>query len=287
MSDSDIDQAINVDIDQDKPEEAQGELVDKGQAGQAKELKPAKERQIVPRETSGDISPMALISKAIDKDMSTEQIKMMMDLRDRDDAFQAKKAYTVAMADFKANAPTITKTKKVEYGNTSYSHADLGKIASQIAAEMSKYGLSHAWDIDQSDPKCIKVICIVTHSMGHSESVPMQAPADTTGSKNVIQSIGSTVTYLQRYTLVAITGLAAGDEDDDGVNASPEGDQQTADHDFEFYPEQSFKEFFPKWEKSIKAGSKSKEALIAYILKTHLLSDANRKQINDIEVAAK
>jgi hypothetical protein len=44
----------------------------------------------------------------------------------------------------------------------------------------------------------------------------MSAGADSTGNKNNIQSIGSTRTYLQRYTLVGALGLSTADEDNDG-----------------------------------------------------------------------
>lgn len=42
------------------------------------------------------------------------------------------------------------------------------------------------------------------------------AGRDESGNKNSIQSIGSTVTYLQRYTLKAGLGLAAASDDDGG-----------------------------------------------------------------------
>ena len=48
----------------------------------------------------------------------------------------------------------------------------------------------------------------------------MTAPADTSGSKNAIQARGSTVTYLQRYTLLGALGLVTGDEDTDGRNGT-------------------------------------------------------------------
>ena len=48
----------------------------------------------------------------------------------------------------------------------------------------------------------------------------MSASADTSGSKNSIQAIGSTVSYLERYTLYAILGLASADQDDDGHSAA-------------------------------------------------------------------
>jgi hypothetical protein len=53
--------------------------------------------------------------------------------------------------------------------------------------------------------------------MGHSELTKMTAPSDTSGQKNSIQAIASTITYLQRYTLLAATGLTTKDmPDDDG-----------------------------------------------------------------------
>lgn len=60
----------------------------------------------------------------------------------------------------------------------------------------------------------------------------MIAPVDTSGSKNAIQAIGSTVTYLQRYTLLSGCGLAAASTDDDGRGAAPPAtitEEQAAD----------------------------------------------------------
>ena len=57
----------------------------------------------------------------------------------------------------------------------------------------------------------------------------MSASPDTSGSKNAVQSIGSTVTYLQRYTLYSILGLASAEQDDDGgAAAQPLDDNQVA-----------------------------------------------------------
>ena len=43
----------------------------------------------------------------------------------------------------------------------------------------------------------------------------MTALADKTGSKNAVQAIGSTVTYLQRYTLIGALGITTADDDMD------------------------------------------------------------------------
>jgi hypothetical protein len=44
----------------------------------------------------------------------------------------------------------------------------------------------------------------------------MGGPPDAGGAKNAIQARASTISYLERYTLKAICGVAEGGEDDDG-----------------------------------------------------------------------
>ncbi len=58
--------------------------------------------------------------------------------------------------------------------------------------------------------------CILTHELTHSERTSLTAKPDQSGKKNPIQAIASTVSYLQKYTLLAITGLAAQGMDTDG-----------------------------------------------------------------------
>jgi len=63
----------------------------------------------------------------------------------------------------------------------------------------------------------------MTHESGYSDSVTLKGPLDTSGSKNPLQQVKSTVTYLRKATFEAITGIATSDRtsDDDG-NAAGE-----------------------------------------------------------------
>ena len=153
-----------------------------------------------------------------------DQLDKLLDLQIKWDAEQARRAYTAAMSAFKAEPIKIVKAKKVEFTTrdgdvTSYRHATLASVVDAVVAGMGKHGLSHRWDVKQQDGK-VEVTCTVTHSGGHSESVSMSSAPDSSGKKNSIQQVASAVTYLQRYTLMAITGVAAEDmEEDDGVSA--------------------------------------------------------------------
>ena len=162
------------------------------------------------------LTPADMLRYAIDKGADMAQLEKLMDMKERWDANEARKAFVSAMNAFKAAPPTLEKTKLVKFKDTKFKHATLESVCEIVGAALSDHGLSHRWEVNQ-DGGAIKVTCVLTHEMGHSERVTMQAGADTTGSKNAIQAIGSAVTYLQRYTLLSATGMAAKDQDDDGV----------------------------------------------------------------------
>lgn len=163
-------------------------------------------------------TPMHMLQLAIQQGADLDKLKQLMDLQERWEANEARKAFVVAMNAFKANAPKIVKTKEVSFGTgkTSYKHAVAGVASEQIGEALAKVGISHRWDVVQADGGKIKVTCILTHAQGHAERVPLEATPDTSGSKNSIQAIGSTVSYLQRYSLLAATGMVPMDADDDG-----------------------------------------------------------------------
>ena len=172
-------------------------------------------------------APGDYLAMLIAKDASMETIEKFLDLRAREEKNEARKAYHKAMAVFKANPPEIIKDAHVAYKQTAYSHATLGNVAEVIGAALGEHGLSAGWKTEQNGH--IRVICTITHKLGHSESTALSADADTSGSKNSIQALGSTITYLQRYTLLSLTGLAAKGQDDDGNRAGAEPEPMISD----------------------------------------------------------
>ena len=158
-----------------------------------------------------------MLAIAVQQGADLDRIQKLMDLKDRWDAAQARKAYVAAMARFKAEQITIQKTKRADIpGGAKYSYAPLFEVCNGVIPALSKHGFSHDWEVSQSE-NWISVTCILTHEFGHSERRTLGAPPDTSGKKNPIQEIASTVSYLERYTLLAVTGLSASDMDNDGV----------------------------------------------------------------------
>ena len=165
------------------------------------------------------VTPMDMLNMAVSQGADLDKLEKLMALQERWEANEARKAFVLALSEFKADPLTVNKDKHVKFqtskGITEYDHATLGNVTAIISEALSKHGLSYRWSTEQSDGK-IKVTCVLMHVMGHSESVSLQAGGDDSGGKNSIQAIGSTVSYLQRYTLLAITGTATQEQDDDG-----------------------------------------------------------------------
>lgn len=175
------------------------------------------------------VTPMTLIERAAsDPNFPIEKLMQLFELKLRVEADEARKAFNEAMAKFKAGVPTITKNVRKKAGVMDLYYASLDNCVGVIAPALAAVGIRHRWENDQSVSGEVAVTCTLSHEMGHSESTRLKANYDTSGGKNAIQAIASAVTYLQRYTLLGATGLAATGVDNDGVGAN----QQMPDEEY-------------------------------------------------------
>ena len=164
-------------------------------------------------------TPLMLLQRAMEQGVSIEQLERLQLMHERWEANEARKAFVCAMNDFKKQPPSVLKNQTASTGSYQYNYASLDNVCAAVIRGLSEHGISHRWETEQNDAGAISVTCVLTHDLGHSEKTTLRAMPDTSGGKNAIQAIGSAVTYLQRYTLLAATGLAAGGTDNDGAGA--------------------------------------------------------------------
>lgn len=161
---------------------------------------------------------------------NVELVKELYAFKKQVEADEAKKAFAEAFSRFKAEAVVIVKNVTITDGPLKgKKHADNYGVCSAVIPALSKYGLSHSWKLTKDEPGWMEVTCTIRHVTGYSESVSMGGAPDTGPGRNAIQARGSTKTYLERYTLLAATGLAAQD-DNDGVGSGKS--QGMSDEDF-------------------------------------------------------
>ena len=166
-------------------------------------------------------SPMGMMLAALKHGATLEQVEKMMDLQERWAKTEAKKAYDAAFAAFKAEAVKIVKGRNVTDGPLKgKAYAELHDVVNAVTPALSKHGLSSSWKLTKDEKDWMEVTCYLRHVGGHEESVSMGGPPDMGGAKNAIQARASTKTYLERYTLKAITGLSEQDDDNDGNDAA-------------------------------------------------------------------
>lgn len=174
------------------------------------------------------MTPMAVMARAMERgSLTIEQMNALLDAQERVNRDEARKAFAEAMVQFKSKPIEIRKNKRVLYknkmgGHTDYTHATLDEVCDKIISKLAEVGISHRW-VPEQKGNIMRITCVLTHKLGHSESTALEGPNDDSGGKNAIQGIGSAAHYLERYTVLAATGLAVkdSDQDDDGIATGP------------------------------------------------------------------
>ena len=192
--------------------------------------------QVVKEEVTTDI-----VLVAMQKGYDPAFIEKMMDLAERNEKAVARRAFYEAVANFKAEAPPVKKDKYNKYFDSWYT--SLGNLLETYNPVLGKHGLSISFPTPKQTETTMTVECRLSHRLGHSDSISLTAPIDQAAigkesgkrSRNPIQDIKSTFTYLRSATaeaILGVTGTEASAEDDDG-NAAGESiqyitaDQQT------------------------------------------------------------
>lgn len=176
-------------------------------------------------------TPATLIQLAVQQNLDLDKLERLMQLQERWEANNARKDFFQALADFQSVVPVIKKNKSADYGGAKakYTYATLDAIISQIQDPLKSCGLTYRWEFTEAEKQII-VTCIITHKNGHKEVTKMSGDADTSGSKNAIQARGSTLTYLQRYTLIGALGLGTTQDDVDGEKTDDEVLKEISDN---------------------------------------------------------
>lgn len=163
-----------------------------------------------------DPTPMTIMQTMVEQGADPDALGKMMELQERWEANEAKKAFDKAVAEFKKNPPKVIKDMENKQYKSSY--VSIENLVTTVTSALSQYGLSTRWEYPETGNDAVRVCCVLTHEMGHSESVCFSAPPDTSGAKNPIQQLKSTSTYLRIMTFEAVTGIVTeyGSLNDDG-----------------------------------------------------------------------
>lgn len=130
-----------------------------------------------------------------------------------------------AFVAFQKDAPSIEKNKTTKVrmksgGEYSFDYADLSEILDKCRPILSKHGLAVTQILNETD-KGTELNSMLVHESGETIESKVKLPP-----VHDPQAMGSMITYYRRYSIVALLGLVA-DEDDDGNSASEKSQSHT------------------------------------------------------------
>jgi hypothetical protein len=116
------------------------------------------------------VTPMDMLNRAVQSGADIDMIEKLMNLQERWEASNARKAFDEAVAAAKAEIPAIQRNAT---GHNSKKYADFAAIARVVDPIIGKHGLSYRFRTTQNGK--ISVTCVLSHKAGHSEETTLPA----------------------------------------------------------------------------------------------------------------
>lgn len=175
---------------------------------------------------------------ALQRDLDHHKLDLMREQRrmaEEDRARAAKAAFMRDLAGFRGENIVIPKSKFVDRGRAgSFMQAEYGTVAAMLSPALSRHGFSFRHDMQfgsrrwmtdgaENDVPWVYVVCHLEHRDGHTETLALDGPPGDLSANTPVQNMQATASYLKRQSLLAITGTATQDEDNEGQmgNALP------------------------------------------------------------------
>lgn len=198
-------------------------VIDLSRAPERKEVAPISEA----------VALIQVIERAArDPSIDIDRMERLLQLHERLVERQAKTAYAEALARLQPKLPIIKERGAIKNnsGAVQSKYAFWEDIVGVITPLLASEGFSLSFRTGNNDGK-IQVTGVLTHSRGHSEETTLDLPADTSGSKNAVQAVASSVSYGKRYTAGALLNLRTGELDNDGQGGGGDtlSEKQVAD----------------------------------------------------------
>jgi hypothetical protein len=177
---------------------------------------------------------LEVISRAArDPNVDIDKMERLLQMQERIQARDAKTAYTVALAEMQPLLPIIdrkgriiVKDKATKEITQSTGFAKWEDISMAITPILSQNGFSLTFENGLADDGRITTTAVLAHRAGHEGRNTVTLAHDSSGSKNAVQAVGSSMSYGKRYSACGLLNIVTQGEDDDGQKA---GDPATVD----------------------------------------------------------
>ncbi|MFG1399933.1 ERF family protein [Roseixanthobacter pseudopolyaromaticivorans] len=188
----------------------------------------AQRRASSPKSDAGSILG-AIMNAASNAAIDADKVERLMAMYRQIRADEARQAYLFALPLMQNELPMIDQNGRIVIRDkggeriiqeTKYARWE--DINEAIQPVLFRHGFGLSFRLSAAPDGKQIVTCVLSHRDGHQEETSITLMHDSTGSKNSVQAVGSTISYGQRYTARALTNFqsrAREDRDDDGKAA--------------------------------------------------------------------
>jgi len=174
------------------------------------------------------INMLAIIEKAAcNPDVDVQKMSALLDMQERIIDKQAASEFNTDFLAMVEHMPIITKNGSVAFEDKdtkkmveAYKFATYANINKAVKPIMRKWGFAISYTSKPKEGGGAAIIGKLRHKGGHIEEIEVPVALDTSGGKNNVQAMGSTMTYGKRYVLCAALDIVI-DDDDDAKTADP------------------------------------------------------------------
>lgn len=123
-------------------------------------------------------------------------------------------ALAAALAKARLSMGAIPKNKTANAGKFSYRYADLADVMEAVKQPLADKGLVLSQHV-HGEANNIGIETVLLHESGEWMSSTISIPVvSQNGRMNAAQEVGTTITYLRRYSVTAMLGIASDDDTD-------------------------------------------------------------------------
>ncbi|WP_208441684.1 ERF family protein [Bartonella raoultii] len=156
-----------------------------------------------------------ILERALQSDVDLDRLKSLLELREKEIERQERQDFIRDLSAMQMEYKNIEQNALNTHTKSIYTTLD--KYIDAIKEPLAKHHFALFSQIKEQNSNGITVEMTLTHKSGNEISTQGTFPFDTTGSKNSIQAVGSTITYARRYLLGMLLNVARKEDDTDGV----------------------------------------------------------------------
>ncbi len=178
----------------------------------------------------GRTNMLAILARAAaDPQCQPEKMRVLLDMHKEIEAEAARMAFFQAFGKMQTDLPVINKDRKIVVEGKagkkggSMAYATFTAIYKVVKPIARKYGFTVWFEPGIGTDDRLTMRTHLDHEKGHGISCIIPLPLETSGSKNNVQGVGSSISYGKRYGLIAVCAIiseAPEDQDDDAKAVS-------------------------------------------------------------------